>query len=244
VFIELFDKKFEEMGVYEGKQTMLPNFFDALSELERTRFTGRRMLWQDSCLRILRTFTFGPAAGAFNARNPVRLEEVLEQAAIIELDQELPKPLRVFLSEILLWPLLLVEIVKEARKNTPENIREFGRKLRAQEVGKGWLRNRITVEEAEAKHMSDLGLGDNVSETVRRARLEFARSRGVPVTGKPIPFGLLYCEWREMVRSMQAGDELWEYRSSEHSWKHMAGRAGIALVRRGEVVDAITMSMN
>ena len=102
VFIELFDKKFEEMGVYDGKQTMLPNFFDALAELERTRFTGRRMLWQDSCLRILRTFTFGPAAGAFNARNPVRLEEVLEQAAIIELDQELPKPLRVFLSEILL----------------------------------------------------------------------------------------------------------------------------------------------
>ena len=30
------------------------------------------------------------------------MEEVLEQAAIIELDQELPKPLRVFLSEILL----------------------------------------------------------------------------------------------------------------------------------------------
>ena len=41
-------------------------------------------------------------AGAFNARNPVRLQDVLEQAAIIELDQELPKPLRVFLSEILL----------------------------------------------------------------------------------------------------------------------------------------------
>ncbi len=102
VFIELFDKKFEEMGVYGGKDSMLPNFFDALSELERTRFTGRRMLWQDSCLRILRTFTFGPAAGAFNARNPLRLEEVLTQAAIIELDQELPKPLRVFLSEILL----------------------------------------------------------------------------------------------------------------------------------------------
>ncbi len=102
VFIEMFDKKFEAMGVYDGKQSMLPNFFDALTELERTRFTGRRMLWQDSCLRILRTFTFGPAAGAFNARNPVRLEEVLEQAAVIELDQELPKPLRVFLSDILL----------------------------------------------------------------------------------------------------------------------------------------------
>lgn len=102
VLIELLDKKFEELGVYDNKHSMLPNFFDALAELERTRFTGRRMLWQDSCLRILRTFTFGPAAGAFNARNPVKLEEMLEQAAIIELDQELPKPLRVFLSDILL----------------------------------------------------------------------------------------------------------------------------------------------
>ena len=27
VFIELFDKKFEEMGVYDGKHSMLPNFF-------------------------------------------------------------------------------------------------------------------------------------------------------------------------------------------------------------------------
>jgi len=149
-----------------------------------------------------------------------------------------------FVTGILLWPLLLVEIVKEARKNTPESIREFGRRSRAQEVGKGWLRNRITVEEAEAKHMSDLGLGEGVSESVRRARLEFARSRSIPVTGKPIPFGFLHCEWREMVGSMREGDELWEYRSPEHFWEHLAGRAGIALVRKGEVVDAIATALN
>jgi DNA helicase HerA-like ATPase len=60
------------------------------------------MLWQDSCSRILRTFTFGPAAGAFNSRHPLKLEEVLDKPVVIELDQELPKPLRVFLSDILL----------------------------------------------------------------------------------------------------------------------------------------------
>ena len=145
---------------------------------------------------------------------------------------------------IVLWPLLLKEIAKQARESRPENIRGFGRRMRAREVPKGWLRNRITVEEAEAKHMSDLGLGEGVSESTRRARLGFARSRSIPVTGKPIPFGFLYCEWREMVGSMQEGDELWEYRSSEHSWEHLAGRAGIALIRRGEVVDAITTAMN
>jgi hypothetical protein len=102
IFIEMFDKKFEEFEVYEGKHTKWPNFFDAAELLERMRFRGRRMLWQDSCSRILKTFTFGPAAGAFNARNPIKLEELLEKPIVIELDQELPKPLRVFFSEIVL----------------------------------------------------------------------------------------------------------------------------------------------
>jgi len=45
----------------------MPNFFDTDEELQETQFKGRRMLWQDSSLQILKTFTFGPAAGAFNA---------------------------------------------------------------------------------------------------------------------------------------------------------------------------------
>ncbi len=102
VFIELFDKEFEKCGFYSGQPEQYPNFFDVSQELERVQFKGRRMLWQDSCSRILKTFTFGPASGAFNARHPIKLEELLEQPVILELDQELPKPLRVFLSDIFL----------------------------------------------------------------------------------------------------------------------------------------------
>jgi DNA helicase HerA-like ATPase len=102
IFIELFDKEFEKAGVYDGRFDKYPNFFDANEELQRMRFGGRRMLWRDSCSRILKTFIFGPAAGAFNARHPVRLEELLDKPLIIELDQELPKPLRVFFSDIVL----------------------------------------------------------------------------------------------------------------------------------------------
>jgi DNA helicase HerA-like ATPase len=102
IFIEMFDKKFDEFGLYDAPPTKHPNFFDAAEELNRVQFKGRRMLWQDSCARILKTFTFGPAAGAFNARHPVKLEELLDQPVIVELDQELPKPLRVFFSEIVL----------------------------------------------------------------------------------------------------------------------------------------------
>jgi DNA helicase HerA-like ATPase len=102
ILIEALDKKFEEFGFYDSVPEQYPNFFDVTEELDRVQFRGRRMLWQDSCLRILRTFTFGPAAGAFNARHPLKIEEILDRPVIIELDQELPKPLRVFLSDILL----------------------------------------------------------------------------------------------------------------------------------------------
>jgi len=102
VLIEILDKKFEELGVYDGPPDKWPNFFDAAEELNKLQLKGRRMLWQDSCARILKTFTFGPAAGAFNARNPLRLEDLLQKPTIVELDQELPKPLRVFFSDVLL----------------------------------------------------------------------------------------------------------------------------------------------
>jgi DNA helicase HerA-like ATPase len=102
ILIDILDKKFDEAGFYDGTQDKYPNFFDAVEELNRVQFKGRRMLWQDSCARILKTFTFGPAAGAFNARHPMHLEDLLDKPVVIELDQELPKPLRVFLTDILL----------------------------------------------------------------------------------------------------------------------------------------------
>ena len=43
---------------------------------------------------------------------------------------------------------------------------------------------------------------------------------------------------------LQEGDELWEFRSPRESWANMAGRAGIALVRNGEVVASIVTRMN
>jgi len=138
---------------------------------------------------------------------------------------------------IMLWPLLLSEAVKEAKRNKPETIREFGRKSRTQVVHKGWLRNRVTVEEAEAKHLVDFS---GKSES----RVAYARARGVLLTGKPVPFGFMNLEWRELLASMQEGDELWEYASADHTWKHLAGPAGIALVRKGEIVDCIMTAMN
>lgn len=43
---------------------------------------------------------------------------------------------------------------------------------------------------------------------------------------------------------MQEGDELWIFSTSDESWKHLAGRAGISLVRDGQVVSSMVTKMN
>jgi len=47
-----------------------------------------------------------------------------------------------------------------------------------------------------------------------------------------------------MLAQMEEGDELWEFRSPVESWEHLAGRAGIALVRQGEIINFIVTMMN
>jgi hypothetical protein len=39
-------------------------------------------------------------------------------------------------------------------------------------------------------------------------------------------------------------DEVWEFSSSQDSWAHLAGRAGLALVRERTVIDAYITMMN
>lgn len=85
-----------------------------------------------------------------------------------------------------------------------------------------WLRQRISLEEAEVKYsiQSD-DLGHN-----------------------PVPFGYINAQWRELVSKAKDGDELWEFRSSDDSWEHLAGDAGVVLMRNGEIIDMITTEMN
>ncbi len=106
VLAELADEEFEAKGFYTESSDALeyPNFFDLKGRLDRRKYSGRKGLWRDSCLRILRTFVFGPASAAFNARQPVHLEDLLNKPVILELDLELPKTVRAFFTEtILRW---------------------------------------------------------------------------------------------------------------------------------------------
>jgi hypothetical protein len=87
---------------------------------------------------------------------------------------------------------------------------------------KDWLQKRLSVAEAEAAY------------AVKDDRLGPA----------PVPFGFQNNEWRALLAEMQDGDELWEFTSPQETWANLAGRAGIALVRRGEVVRSIVTVMN
>jgi hypothetical protein len=97
-FIRIYEKLFNE----RKDENFYPNFYDGLSELEKIKVGGREFLWWQSTKRIFKSFTFGPSSKSFNARNPLKLEELFEKPVILELDQEMPKPLRIFFTELIL----------------------------------------------------------------------------------------------------------------------------------------------
>lgn len=85
-----------------------------------------------------------------------------------------------------------------------------------------WLRERLTVEEAESKHLvMDERLGPS-----------------------PIPFGFCNEAWKDLLCKKQPGDEIWEFSSTKSSWQQLCGRRGIALVRNSTVVTFFLTVMN
>ncbi len=90
-----------------------------------------------------------------------------------------------------------------------------------------WLDETITVAEAERRHP---GMPDD------------SRAERFPEIRKP--FGFLSAKWEAIKTQMQPGDELWTFASSAESWRHLAGRSGIALVRDKKVIASFVTRMN
>ena len=85
-----------------------------------------------------------------------------------------------------------------------------------------WLQSQTTIDEAEAANMvKDDQLGPD-----------------------PVPFGFINEEWKELLKQMQEGDELWEFESPPETWENLAGRKGIALIRNCQVIAYIVTLMN
>jgi hypothetical protein len=93
-------------------------------------------------------------------------------------------------------------------------------------IPKEWLDKKISVAEAEADNP---GIMDD-------------RLKRFPDAAKP--FGFNHAQWEALKARMQPGDELWTFASSPESWQHLAGRAGIALVRDGKPIAVLIGAMN
>lgn len=98
IIIRIYEKLFKNVK----DENFYPNFYDGMNELGNIKTGGREFLWWQSTKRIFKSFCFGPSSKAFNIRNPIKLEELLDKPVIFELDQEMPKPLRIFFSELIL----------------------------------------------------------------------------------------------------------------------------------------------
>jgi len=96
IFIQTFCQLFDQ------SPDTLPTFKEALMLVTSRPERGRRMLWRDTCMRILRSFCLGSAADALNPKSPRPFESLLKLPCILEIDYELPKQIRVFLSDIIL----------------------------------------------------------------------------------------------------------------------------------------------
>jgi len=118
-----------------------------------------------------------------------------------------------------------------------------------------WLRSKncdvadaLVIESGDRKHLVRATLKE-VWVTPPKAREEGVvvwRGERLPVKKwltRKIP--VKYAHLGEALKAqMIEGDEVWEFRSPPESWRGFYGRAGVALVRNGEVVDIVVGSMN
>lgn len=88
-----------------------------------------------------------------------------------------------------------------------------------------WLQNKVTIAQEDAANPGITG--DRIARFPEAAK----------------PFGFQHQKWEDFKAAMP-GDELWSFASSADSWKHLAGRAGIAIVRNGVPIQAFVTMMN
>jgi hypothetical protein len=98
---------------------------------------------------------------------------------------------------------------------------------------KGWLQPKtLTIEQVEA-------------ESMPTAEMIVERNAFTPDMPMPeVPFMFINAEWEKLKAKFQPGDVWQRFCSDDHSWEHLFGRKGYALVRSGEVVDYIVTELN
>jgi hypothetical protein len=114
----------------------------------------------------------------------------------------------------LIAPMLIVSFCFQAMAQPLKAPEPDGEQQHTTEAN-SWLTDRISFEQAEAENTID-----------------------------GVPFGAQASEWKAFKLRAQPGDEVWRFSSPPESWRALAGRAGVALVRNGEIVEKFVTLMN
>jgi len=96
------DSVFQERKIYEGS-TEYPTLLDVKKWLERYKARGREGQWMDSTLRVIGTLCYGEISRVLNARNSLRMEDVLNQKVVFELDALTNADKIFFIESLILW---------------------------------------------------------------------------------------------------------------------------------------------
>jgi hypothetical protein len=59
-----------------------------------------------------------------------------------------------------------------------------------------------------------------------------------------VPFAFMHGEWLSFKSRLRPGDEIVAFISSEHSWQHLAGEMGYAMMRAGCVIETFVTMRN
>jgi hypothetical protein len=130
---------------------------------------------------------------------------------------------------LIAWPIASVMMLRMKLSKKAESIYDsdaFSAADEIEKIPKAWLTEKTTVTEAEAANPGIMG----------------ERAERFPDAAKP--FGFQNRQWENLKALMLPRDEIWKFCSPLESWEHLAGRAGVALVRDGVSIRTIVSMMN
>lgn len=88
IYVEILDRLYKDRGIYDGA-TDYPTIFDLLTELEsysQGDLSDRQKNWVASAMKLLKSLAIGKTKQAFNVKEGLNLDQLLNETIVIELD--------------------------------------------------------------------------------------------------------------------------------------------------------------
>jgi hypothetical protein len=85
----------------------------------------------------------------------------------------------------------------------------------------------LTIRQIERQEMAELSEALKVRPDIPR-----------------VPFGFQNPEWLAFKSMYKPGDKIVRYSTDRHSWQHLAGETGFALIRSGCIISKLRTMMN